>query len=92
MVGRALLAGWPWWVRRLKLSDFGQLAVAIERYRPLIGTTLDHGLSDARNEAINAHLSTIAYSSYVFHSLGDPISMAILTRRGPFPSLSDRTA
>lgn len=65
---RELLAGWLWRVKRSKIPDFGKLTTTtIERYRPLIRNTLDHGLSNARSEATNTHLRLLSRRSYGFY-------------------------
>lgn len=88
--GRALLAGWLWWTKRSKIPEFEKLATTIERYRPLIWNTLDHGPSNARSEAINTHLRVLTRRSYGFHSPEALIAMAMLTRVGLCPALPSR--
>lgn len=88
--GRALLAGWLWWAKRSKIPEFDKLAATIERYRPLIWNTLDHGLSNARSEATNTHLRVLTRRSYGFHSPEALIAMAMLTRGGCCPALPGR--
>ncbi|MDA8268031.1 MAG: transposase [Actinomycetota bacterium] len=81
----ALLAGWLWWAKRSKTPEFENLATTIERYRPLIWNTLDHGLSNAQSEATNTHLRVPTRRSYGFHSPEALIAMAMLTRGGSCP-------
>jgi transposase len=88
--GRALLAGWLWWAKRSKIPEFEKLATTIERYRPLICNTLDHGLSNARSEATNTHLRVLTRRSYGFHTPDALIAMAMLTRGGLCPALPGR--
>ena len=90
--GRALLAGWLWWAKRSKIPEFEKLAATIERYRPQIWNTLDHGISNARSEATNTHLRVLTRRSYGFHSPQALIAMAMLTRSDCCPPLPGRTA
>lgn len=90
--GRQLLAGWLAWAKRSRLPAFVKLAATIERYKPLILNTLDHGLSNARSEATNVHLRTLTRRAYGFHSPEALIAMAMLTRGGCCPPLPGRAA
>jgi len=90
--GRRLLAGWLAWAKRSRLPPFVKLAATVERYKPLIFNTLDHGLSNARSEATNVHLRTLTRRAYGFHSPEALIAMAMLTRGGCCPPLPGRTA
>jgi transposase len=88
--GRALLAGWVAWARRSRLPEFAKLANTIERFRPYIWNTMEHGLSNARSEATNTHLRVLTRRSYGFHSPAALIAMAMLTRGGLCPKLPNR--
>jgi len=90
--GRALLAGWLAWARRSRLPAFVKLAKTIEKYRPLVWNTLDHGLSNARSEATNVHLRVLTRRAYGFHSPEALIAMAMLTRGGQCPTLPGRAS
>jgi len=91
-LGRALLAGWLAWARRSRIAPFTQLAKTITRYLPLIGNTLDHGLSNARSEATNTHLRVLTRRAYGYHSPEALIAMAMLTRGGLCPPLPGRVS
>ncbi len=90
--GRQLLAGWLAWAKRSRLPAFTKLAKTIEKYRPLILNTLDHGLSNARVEATNTHLRVLTRRAYGYHSPEALIAMAMLTRGGLCPDLPGRAA
>lgn len=90
--GRELLAGWLAWARRSRLPGFVKLAQTIEKYRPMIWNTLEHGLSNARSEATNTHLRVLTRRAYGFHSPAALIGMAMLTRGGLCPDLPGRAA
>jgi transposase len=90
--GRQLLAGWLAWAKRSRLPTFTKLAKTIEKYRPLILNTLDHGLSNARVEATNTHLRVLTRRAYGYHSPEALIAMAMLTRGGLCPDLPGRAA
>ncbi len=80
--GKQLLAGWLAWAKRSRLPAFVKLAKTIDKYRPLIWNTLDHGLSNARVEATNTHLRVLTRRAYGYHSPEALIAMAALTRGG----------
>ena len=67
-------------------------AKTIDKYRPLIWNTLDHGLSNARVEATNTHLRVLTRRAYGYHSPEALIAMAMLTRGGLCPELPGRAA
>ena len=85
--GRQLLAGWLAWAKRSRLPEFTKLAKTIEKYRPFILNTVEHGLSNARVEATNTHLRVLTRRSYGFHTPESLIAMAMLTRGGLCPEL-----
>jgi transposase len=88
--GRQLLAGWLSWAKRSRLPSFNRLAKTIDKYRPLIWNTLEHGLSNARSEATNTHLRVLTRRAYGFHTPEALIAMAMLTRGGLCPQLPGR--
>jgi len=90
--GRQLLAGWLAWAKRSRLPAFSKLAKTIDKYRPLIWNTLNHGLSNARVEATNTHLRVLTRRAYGYHSPEALIAMAMLTRGGLCPDLPGRSA
>jgi len=79
-------------LKRSRLPAFVKLAKTIEKYRPLILNTLDHGLSNARVGATNTHLRVLTRRAYGFHSPEALIAIAMLTRGGFRPSLPGRAA
>ncbi|HSS26294.1 MAG TPA: transposase [Mycobacterium sp.] len=54
--------------------------------------TLDHGLTNARSEAINTHPQALTKRAYGFHSPHTLVAMALLTRDGLCPPLPGRAA
>ena len=88
--GRQLLAGWLSWAKRSRLPSFVKLAKTMEKYRPLIWNTLEHGLSNARSEATNTHLRVLTRRAYGFHTPEALIALAMLTRGGLCPQLPGR--
>jgi transposase len=89
--GRQLLAGWLSWANGPG-CPLRQARQTIEKYRPLILNTLDHGLSNARVEATNTHLRILTRRAYGYHSPDALIAMAMLTRGGLCPILPGRPA
>lgn len=88
--GRQLLAGWLSWASHSRIPEFVALARTIRRYRNLIWSTLDQGLSNALSEATNTHLRALTKRAYGFHSPDALIAMALLTRGGLCPPLPGR--
>jgi transposase len=78
--------------RTVPAARFVKLAQTIEKSRPLILNTLDHGLSNARVEATNTHLRILTRRAYGYHSPDALIAMAMLTRGGLCPTLPGRPA
>jgi len=66
--GHALLSGWILWARRCGIAEFEKLCRTIERYRALIGHTLDHNVTNARSEATNTHIRALTKRAYGYHS------------------------
>lgn len=89
--GKQLLAGWLSWATRSRLPEFVKLAKTIKKYLPLIHNTLDHRVTNARNEATNTHLRLLTRRAYGFHSAQALIAMADLTRGGLCPPLPGRS-
>jgi len=89
--GHALLSGWILWARRCGIAEFEKLCRTIERYRTLIGHTLDHNVTNARSEATNTHIQALTKRAYGYHSPEALIGMAMLTRGGLCPPLPART-
>jgi transposase len=88
--GHALLAGWISWARDSGIAEFERLCRTIERYRPSIGNTLDHAVTNARSEATNTHIRALTKRAYGYHSPEALIGMAMLTRGGLCPPLPGR--
>ena len=81
--GHALLSGWILWARRCGIAEFEKLCRTIERYRTLIGHTLDHNVPNARSEATNTHIRALTKRAYGYHSPEALIGMAMLTPTRP---------
>ena len=63
----ALLDGWIAWARRCRLPSFVKLAKTITDQRPGIVAAIEHGLSNARVEAINTQIRLITRRAFGFH-------------------------
>ena len=83
----ALLDGWIAWARRCRLPSFARLAKTITAQRPGIVAAIEHGLSNARVEAINTQIRLITRRAYGFHSADALIALTMLTLAGLCPSL-----
>ncbi len=74
-----LLDEWIAWARRCRLASFVKLARTITAQRAGIVAAIEHGLSNARVEAINTQIRMITRRAYGFHSAGALIALAMLS-------------
>jgi transposase len=86
----ALLDAWLQWARRSRLEPFRKLARTITRQRPGIEAAIQHGLSNARTEAINTNIRLITRRAFGFHKPEALIALAMLTLGGLCPPLPGR--
>jgi transposase len=82
-----LLDEWIAWARRCRLPSFVKLAKTITAQRAGIVAAIEHGLSNARVEAINTQIRMITRRAYGFHSAGALIALAMLSLSGLCPPL-----
>ena len=82
-----LLDEWLAWARRCRLEPFVKLARTITKQRAGIVAAIEHGLSNARVEAINTQIRMITRRAFGFHSPGALIALAMLSLAGLCPSL-----
>ena len=82
-----LLDEWIAWARRCRLASFVKLAQTITKQRAGIVAAIEHGLSNARVEAINTQIRMITRRAYGFHSPGALIALAMLSLAGLCPPL-----
>jgi transposase len=82
-----LLEGWLTWARRSRLAPFVKLARTITDQRAGILAAIQHGLSNARVEAINTHIRLITRRAFGFHSPDALIALAMLSLADLCPSL-----
>jgi transposase len=82
-----LLNEWIVWARRCRLSSFVKLARTITTQRAAIVAAIEHGLSNARVEAINTQIRMITRRAYGFHSASALIALAMLSLAGLCPPL-----
>ncbi len=85
-----LLEDWLSWARRCRLKPFVKLAKTITEQRTGIIAAIEHGLSNARVEAINTQIRLITRRAFGFHSPGALIALAMLTLAGLCPPLPGR--
>ncbi len=83
----ALLDKWIAWARRCRLAPFIKLAKTITKQRLGIVAAIEHGLSNARVEAINTQIRMITRRAFGFHSAGALIALAMLSLAGLCPPL-----
>jgi transposase len=82
-----LLDAWIAWARRWRLAPFVKLAKTIVAQRAGIVAAIEHGLSNARVEAINTQIRLITRRAFGFHSPGALIALAILSLADLCPPL-----
>jgi transposase len=82
-----LLDEWVAWARRCRLASFVKLARTITAQRAGIIAAIEHGLSNARVEAINTQIRMITRRAFGFHSPGALIALAMLSLAGLCPPL-----
>lgn len=85
-----LLERWLAWARRCRLAPFVKLAKTITQQRDGILAAIQHGLSNARVEAINTQIRLITRRAFGFHTPQALIALAMLTLADLCPSLPDR--
>jgi transposase len=83
----ALLDGWLAWARRCRLRPFVKLARTITDQRTGITAAIEHGLSNARVEAINTQIRLITRRAFGFHSPDALIALATLSLADLCPPL-----
>jgi transposase len=82
-----LLDEWIRWARRCRLPPFVKLARTITAQRAGIVAAIEHGLSNARVEAINTQIRMITRRAFGFHSPGALVALAMLSLAGLCPPL-----
>jgi transposase len=82
-----LLERWLAWARRSRLAPFRKLARTITDQRAGILAAIEHGLSNARVEAINTQIRLITRRAFGFHSANALIALAMLSLADLCPSL-----
>jgi transposase len=86
----ALLDAWLAWARRSRLEPFRKLARTTTDQRRGIEAAIEHGLANARVEAINTNIRLITQRAFGFHSPDALIALAMLTLGGLCPPLPGR--
>jgi transposase len=82
-----MLDDWIAWARRCRLGPFVKLAKTITKQRAGIVAAIEHGLSNARVEAINTQIRMITRRAFGFHSPGALIALAMLSLANLCPPL-----
>lgn len=78
------------WASRSRLPPFVKLARTLRKHRAAIHDVLDHGLSNARIEAMNTKLRLLTRLAFGFHSHAPLIALAMLKLGGLCPPLPAR--
>ena len=82
-----MLDDWIAWARRCRLTPFVKLAKTITDKRAGIVAAINHGLSNARVEAINTQIRLITRRAFGFHSPDALIALTMLSLAGICPPL-----
>ena len=82
-----MLDAWLSWARRSRLEPFVKLARTIIEQRDGILAAIDHGLSNARVEAINTQIRMLTRRAFGFHTPEALIALAMLSLNGLCPPL-----
>ena len=83
----ALLDGSIAWARRCRLPSFVKLAKTIGAQRAGIVAAIEHGLSNARVQALNTQIRLSTRRAFGFHSADALIALATLTLADLCPPL-----
>ncbi|WP_327636750.1 ISL3 family transposase [Kribbella sp. NBC_00482] len=89
--GQHALTAWLAWAQRSRIGVFVELGRRIKRHLPAIHASLEHGLSNARIEAVNTKIRLITRIAFGFKSPDALIALAMLTLGGYRPALPGRT-
>lgn len=87
-LGMVLLERWLSWAQCSRLAPFVSLARTIRKHTYDIGSTLLHGLSNARLESMATKLRVLHRQSFGFHSAQALIDLALLKHGGLCPRLA----
>ena len=88
--GKATLDTWIEWARRSRLLPFVELQRRVVRHRASIDAALDHGLTQARVEAVNTRIRLLTRIAYGFHGPQPLIALVLLALGGHRPALPRR--
>jgi transposase len=88
--GKQALARWLAWAQRCRIPVFVELGRKIKRHLPAIHATLEHGLSNARIEAVNTRIRLLTRIAFGFHGPKPLVALAMLSLGGYRPALPGR--
>jgi transposase len=81
---------WIGWARRSRIPAFIALQRKIAKHRAAIDATLEHGLSNALTESMNAKIRVLTRIAYGFRNPNALIALALLAHGGHRPALPGR--
>jgi transposase len=87
---RKELSGWIQWARRCRIPRFVELQKKIKRHTDAILSTVEHGLSNAKIEAVNNKIKLTIRMGYGFRNIDNLIAMVMLRCSGINLSLPGR--
>lgn len=87
----AALDGWISWARRCRITQFVELQKKIKRHYKAIIATANHGLSNARIEAINNKIKVTIRMGYGFRNVDNLIALIMMRCSGMKVSIPGRS-
>jgi len=88
--GIEALESWLWWASHCRIPAFVALAAKVRKHRGPIEASLEHGLSNARTEAVNTRIRLITRRAFGFRSPDALIALVMLSLGGHCPPLPGR--
>lgn len=82
---------WIQWARRSRIKEFVELQRKISRHKKAILSTIRHGLTNARVEAINNKIKNTIRQGYGFRNIDNLIALVRLRCSGDIVTLPGRT-
>lgn len=81
---------WMSWAQRCRIPSFRDLRLKIKRHFHAIVATANHGLSNARMEAINNKITLLIRTAFGFRNTDNMLAMVMLTCSDIHPRLPGR--
>ena len=76
------LDGWMKWAQRCRIKEFVELRKKIKRHKSAILASIEHGLTNARIEAVNNKIKVTIRMGYGFRNIDNLIALVKLKCSG----------